>query len=85
VLPLSVQCDALLDKCRVFRNCQDCRLFDDNPDNFFDICEQMKPWPKTQNRVDFYAESIGRKIKITVVCYDIADFRLLFMLFYAEK
>jgi hypothetical protein len=52
---------------------------------FFDICEQMKPWPKTQNRVDFYAESIVRKIKITVVCYDIADFRLLFMLFYAEK
>jgi len=52
---------------------------------FFDICEQMKPWPKTQNRVDFYEESIGRKIKITVVCYDIADFRLLFMLFYAEK
>jgi len=45
----------------------------------------MKPWPKTQNRVDFYAESIVRKIKITVVCYDIADFRLLFMLFYAEK
>ena len=45
----------------------------------------MKPWPKTQNRVDFYAESIGIKIEITVICYDIADFRLLFMLFYAEK